>query len=90
MAKQKKLCLLVLSKLGSQKKLSLKAGGAELLLDIGDLAETLSLGILPLMGMPYGKVVKGTVARFDVSSETLTKTTLGNYGMRRKLISKGR
>ena len=61
------------------KGLSLKAGGTELLLDIGDVAENLKLGeSIAINGACLTvKEVKGTVAGFDVSSETLTKTTLG-------------
>ena len=69
----------IIEHLATVKKLSLKAGGAELLLDIGDLAENLKLGeSIAINGVCLTvKEVKGTVAGFDVSSETLTKTTLG-------------
>ena len=48
-------------------------------MDIGDLAENLKLGeSIAVNGACLTvKEVKGTVAGFDVSSETLTKTTLG-------------
>ena len=48
-------------------------------MDIGDLAENLKLGeSIAVNGACLTvKEAKGTVAGFDVSSETLTKTTLG-------------
>ena len=48
-------------------------------MDIGDLAENLKLGeSIAVNGACLTvKEVKGTVVGFDVSSETLTKTTLG-------------
>ena len=69
----------IVERLAKVKGLSLKAGGAELLLDIGDVAENLKLGeSIAINGACLTvKEVKGTVAGFDVSSETLTKTTLG-------------
>ena len=69
----------IIENLAVIKKLSLKAGGAELLLDIGDFAENLKLGeSIAVNGACLTvKEVKGTVAGFDVSSETLKKTTLG-------------
>ena len=69
----------IIEYLATVKKLSQKAGGAELLLDIGDAAENLKLGeSIAVNGACLTvKEVKGTVAGFDVSSETLTKTTLG-------------
>jgi len=69
----------IIEYLAAVKKLSQKAGGAELLLDIGDAAENLKLGeSIAVNGACLTvKEVKGTVAGFDVSSETLTKTTLG-------------
>ena len=69
----------IVEHLAKVKRVSLKAGGAELLLDIGDLAENLKLGeSIAINGACLTvKEAKGTVAGFDVSSETLTKTTLG-------------
>ena len=69
----------IIENLATVKKLSLKSGGAELLLDIGDFAENLKLGeSIAVNGACLTvKEVKGTVAGFDVSSETLKKTTLG-------------
>jgi riboflavin synthase len=69
----------IIEHLAKVKGLSLKAGGAALLLDIGDFAENLKLGeSIAVNGACLTvKEVKGTVAGFDVSSETLTKTTLG-------------
>src|SRR3989304_10203707 len=69
----------IVENLAVVKKLSLKAGGAELLLDIGDLAENLKLGeSIAINGACLTvKEIKGIVAGFDVSSETLKKTTLG-------------
>ncbi|MDO8142911.1 MAG: riboflavin synthase, partial [Candidatus Brocadiales bacterium] len=68
----------IIEYLATVKKLSLKAGGAELLLDMGDLAENLKLGeSIAINGVCLTvKEVKGTVGGFDVSSETLKKTTL--------------
>jgi len=68
----------IVEHLAKVKGLSLKAGGAELLLDIGDAAENLKLGeSIAINGACLTvKEVKGTVAGFDVSGETLTKTTL--------------
>src|SRR3972149_1804198 len=69
----------IVEHLAKVKGLSLKAGGGELLLDIGDAAENLKLGeSIAINGACLTvKEVKGTVDGFDVSSETLTKTTLG-------------
>ena len=69
----------IVEHLAKVKGLSLKAGGAELLLDIGDLAENLKLGeSIAVNGACLTvKEAKGTVAGFDVSGETLKKTTLG-------------
>ncbi|HHT9146916.1 MAG TPA: riboflavin synthase [Candidatus Wunengus sp. YC61] len=69
----------IVEHLAKVKGLSLKAGGAELLLDIGDAAENLKLGeSIAINGACLTvKEVKGTVAGFDVSGETLKKTTLG-------------
>lgn len=69
----------IIEYLAAVKKLSLKAGGAELFLDIGDLTENLKLGeSIAVNGTCLTvKEVKGTVAGFDVSGETLQKTTLG-------------
>lgn len=69
----------IVEHLAKVKRVSLKAGGAELLLDIGDVAENLKLGeSIAINGACLTvKEVKGTVAGFDVSSETLIKTTLG-------------
>src|SRR3989338_9892790 len=69
----------IIENLAVIKKLSMKSGGAELLLDIGYLAENLKLGeSIAINGACLTvKEIKGIVAGFDVSSETLKKTTLG-------------
>ena len=65
--------------LATVKKFSRKAGGAELFLDFSEFYNDLKLGeSIAVNGACLTvKEVKGTVAGFDVSSETLTKTTLG-------------
>ncbi len=69
----------IIENLATVKKLSLKAGGAELFLDIGDFAENLKLGeSIAINGVCLTvKQISDTVVSFDVSGETLTKTTLG-------------
>ena len=65
--------------LATVKKFSRKAGGAELFLDFSDFYNDIKLGeSIAINGVCLTvKEAKGTVAGFDVSSETLTKTTLG-------------
>jgi len=65
--------------LATVKKFSRKAGGAELFLDFPEFYNDLKLGeSIAVNGACLTvKEAKGTVAGFDVSSETLTKTTLG-------------
>ena len=69
----------IIEYLATVKKISLKAGGAEIFLDIGDFGKDFKLGeSIAINGVCLTvKEVKGTVAGFDVSSETLKKTTLG-------------
>jgi len=69
----------IIEYLATVKKLSVKAGGAELLLDIRGFGDGLKLGeSIAINGVCLTvKEAKGTVAGFDVSSETLKKTTLG-------------
>jgi len=69
----------IIENLAVVKKLSLKAGGAELLLDIGDFSDEIKLGeSIAINGVCLTvKEVKGTVAGFDISRETLTKAALG-------------
>ena len=69
----------IIENLAVIKKLSLKAGGAELLLDISNFYSDIKLGeSIAVNGACLTvKEVKGNVAGFDVSSETLKKTTLG-------------
>ena len=69
----------IIENLATVRKLSLKAGGAELLLDIRGFGDGLKLGeSIAINGVCLTvKEVKGTVVGFDVSSETLKKTTLG-------------
>ena len=65
--------------LATVKKFSRKAGGAELFLDFPEFYNDLKLGeSIAVNGACLTvKEAKGAVAGFDVSSETLTKTTLG-------------
>src|SRR3989304_5355346 len=69
----------IIEYLATVKKISLKAGGAEIFLDIGDFGKDFKLGeSIAINGVCLTvKEVKGTVAGFDISRETLTKTTLG-------------
>ena len=69
----------IIEYLATVNKLSVKAGGAELLLDIRGFGKDFKLGeSIAINGVCLTvKEVKGTVASFDVSSETLKKTTLG-------------
>ena len=69
----------IIEYLATVKKLSVKAGGAEPLLDIRGIGKDFKLGeSIAINGVCLTvKEVKGTVASFDVSSETLKKTTLG-------------
>ena len=69
----------IIEHLAVVKKLSLKAGGGELFLDLSDFCKDLKLGeSIAINGACLTvKEVKGTVAGFDVSGETLKKTTLG-------------
>ncbi len=69
----------IIENLATVKKISTKAGGAELLLDIKGFGVGLKLGeSIAINGVCLTvKEIKGDVVGFDVSSETLTKTTLG-------------
>jgi riboflavin synthase len=69
----------IIEYLASVKKLSLKAGGAELFLDVSDFCKDLKLGeSIAVNGACLTvKEISGTVVSFDVSGETLRKTTLG-------------
>ncbi|MDO8132441.1 MAG: riboflavin synthase, partial [Candidatus Brocadiales bacterium] len=69
----------IIENLATVKKISLKAGGAELLLDMRGFGDGLKLGeSIAINGVCLTvKEVKGTVVGFDVSGETLKKTTLG-------------
>src|SRR3990167_8478124 len=69
----------IIEYLATVKKISLKAGGAELLLDIGGFGNSLKPGeSIAINGVCLtAKEIKGDVGGFDVSSETLKKTTLG-------------
>jgi riboflavin synthase len=69
----------IIEYLATVEKISLKAGGAELLLDIRGFGDSFKLGeSIAINGVCLTvKEVKGTVVGFDVSSETLGKTTLG-------------
>lgn len=68
----------IIENLATVKKLSLKAGGAELFLDVSDLCKDLKLGeSIAINGVCLTvKEISGTVVSFDVSGETLRKTTL--------------
>ena len=69
----------IIEYLATVRKLSLKAGGAELLLDIRGFGNSLKPGeSIAIDGVCLtAKEVRGTVVGFDVSGETLKKTTLG-------------
>ncbi|MEP9409922.1 MAG: riboflavin synthase [Candidatus Brocadia sp.] len=69
----------IIEHLASVKNLSLKAGGGELFLDFSDLYNDLTLGeSIAINGVCLTvKEVSGEIVSFDVSSETLKKTTLG-------------
>jgi len=69
----------IIEHLAAVKKLSLKAGGAELFLDLSDFCKDLKLGeSIAINGVCLTvKQILDTVVNFDVSGETLTKTTLG-------------
>ncbi|MDO8141851.1 MAG: riboflavin synthase [Candidatus Brocadiales bacterium] len=69
----------IIEHLATVKKLSSKAGGAELFLDFLDFYKDLKLGeSIAINGVCLTvKEVTGNVVSFDVSSETLSKTTLG-------------
>jgi riboflavin synthase len=69
----------IIENLATVKKLSLKAGGAELFLDLSDFCKDIKLGeSIAINGACLTvKEISGTVVSFDVSGETLTKTTLG-------------
>ena len=69
----------IIEHLASVKKLSLKAGGAELSLDVGNYYDDLKLGeSVAISGSCLTvKEVTGNIVSFDISSETLKKTILG-------------
>jgi len=69
----------IIENLAVVKKLSLKAGGAELFLDFSDFYNDIKLGeSIAINGVCLTvKEISGTLVGFDVSSETLKKTTLG-------------
>ena len=69
----------IIENLAIVKKLSLKAGGAELFLDVSGFEDDLKLGeSIAINGVCLTvKEVSGKITSFDVSSETLKKTTLG-------------
>ena len=69
----------IIEHLASVKKLSLKAGRAELSLDVGNYYDDLGLGeSVAISGACLTvKEVTGNIVNFDVSGETLEKTTLG-------------
>ncbi|MBI2471388.1 MAG: riboflavin synthase [Planctomycetes bacterium] len=68
----------IIEHLATVKKLSLKAGGAELFLDFSDFYKGLKLGeSIAINGVCLTvKGISGQIISFDVSSETLKKTTL--------------
>lgn len=74
----------IIEHLASVKNLSLKAGGGELFLDFSDFYNDLTLGeSIAVNGTCLTiKEISGKVVSFDVSGETLKKTTLGKlrYG----------
>lgn len=69
----------IIEHLASVKNLSLKAGGGELFLDFSDFYNDLMLGeSIAINGICLTiKEISGKIVSFDVSSETLKKTTLG-------------
>ncbi|HHT9129758.1 MAG TPA: riboflavin synthase [Candidatus Brocadiaceae bacterium] len=69
----------IIEHLASVKKVSLKAGGAELFLDVGNYYDDIKLGeSVAISGACLTvKEVTGNIVNFDVSGETLKKTTLG-------------
>ena len=69
----------IVEHLASVKKLSTKAGGSELFLDFSDFYNDLTLGeSIAINGVCLTvKDVKGQIVSFDVSGETLKKSTLG-------------
>ena len=69
----------IIEHLASVKKLSTKAGGAELFLDFSDFYNDLTLGeSIAINGVCLTvKDIKGKIVSFDVSGETLKKSTLG-------------
>ncbi|GJQ22624.1 riboflavin synthase [Candidatus Brocadia sapporoensis] len=70
----------IIENLASVKNLSLKAGGGELFLNFSDLYDDLVLGeSIAVNGVCLTvKEISGRIVSFDVSGETLKKTTLGN------------
>ena len=70
----------IIEHLASVKNLSLKAGRGELFLDFSDFYDDLALGeSIAINGVCLTiKEISGKDVSFDVSSETLKKTTLGN------------
>lgn len=69
----------IIEHLASVKNLSLKAGGGELFLDFSDFYNDLTLGeSIAVNGTCLTiKEISGKIVSFDVSGETLKKTTLG-------------
>ncbi len=69
----------IIEYLATVRKLSLRAGGAELFLDFSDFYNDLVLGeSIAINGVCLTvKEISAKVVSFDVSSETLGKTTLG-------------
>ncbi len=69
----------IIEHLAVVRNLSLKAGGAELFLDFSDFYNDIVLGeSIAINGVCLTvKEISGRVVSFDVSSETLGKTTLG-------------
>ena len=69
----------IIENLAIVKKLSLRVGGSELFLDFSDFDNDLKLGeSIAINGVCLTvKEVSGKITSFDVSSETLKKTTLG-------------
>ncbi|MCK6468016.1 MAG: riboflavin synthase [Candidatus Brocadia sinica] len=69
----------IIEHLASVKNLSLKAGGGELFLDFSGFYDDLTLGeSIAINGVCLTvKEISGKIVSFDVSSETLKKTTLG-------------
>ena len=69
----------IIEHLAAVKKMSVKAGGAELSLDVGNYYDDLKLGeSVAISGSCLTvKEVAGNIVSFDISGETLKKTTLG-------------